>query len=803
MAVSWTSWADRALRWRRFGWARFRGILLRTGVLLLAAALLLLLSRNNVPGPVIVAASTFYLVAATLWVRGQYAGSLTREGLWTPHPLLSLGFLVVFATVLAVGWRLTAGWAVIGGLVGSFFSLGYCAMALRQEGEHRGAPDPEWREWFRGSVARWSMVLAGLAVVAGVGLVAGTRWEWTLVLLAVGAVLLPLPVSVLTSRLHQHLVRRADDQWRGWVLPAVSAGLVLAVAGTLLALGRVDFNPLMGAAVAVLALLVVALVSSTYADIAAVVAVIAALGVTPQQHSSDAVEGPEGKEDVLVAFGDSYMSGEGAQVFHEETDTDGNHCRRAPTAFAEMAGQLTPFDGFISFACSGARTYNVNRDDGAGDTDDHHQYPHEQFPGIQTQLDAYDDAVGDPDDPRFIPKLVLVGLGGNDAGFSTIGAMCLAPGNCGGGAENDRDAHPEEDDGDGEDLLVPNLPLVEEQLRITFDEISATFEGVPVAVVGYPDVVYSPERSGPEDGEAPPAAPPTVEDQDPRDADCSGVPLSRSDIDFVEDFLTELNDAVEAAAVDAGFYYVADMESALADAHLQLCDPSNGGRTGLNIIGLRSVPGEANERFHPKNWYHNSLHPNEAGHTAMLYAFQRWLHSHDDGSPPAVVPGHPRGGAVAGTDREAVAAARAEADCLLYDPDRVADPVADDRPLCESAGYRWAVGEVRSALFFGGWWAVVYLLVAAGVWLLAVTFFAWHKRYAARPLGGPSDPAPAAGGPPDPFGQPGSDQHADGDRDDREQGVDEVAEAGGGVGAGQLGDALEAEGAGDEHPERR
>jgi hypothetical protein len=495
------------------------------------------------------------------------------------------------------------------------------------------------------------------------------------------------------------------------------------------------------------------------------------------------------------------MSGEGAQVFHEKTDTDGNHCRRAPTSFSEMAGQLTPFDGYVSFACSGARTYNVNRDDGVGDSDDGHQYPHEQFEGIETQLDAYDTAV---EELGFTPKLVVVGLGGNDAGFSTIGAMCLAPGNCGGGEENDRGVHPEEDDGDGEDLLMPNLPLVEEQLRITFDEISSTFDGVPVAVVGYPDVVYSPERRGPEDGEAPAAAPPAVEDEDPRDADCSGVPLSGSDIDFVEDFLVLLNDAVEAAAVDAGFYYVAEMESALADAHLQLCDPSNGGRAGLNIIGLRSVPGEANERFHPKNWYHNSLHPNEAGHTAMLYAFQRWLHSHDDGSPPADVPGHPRGGAVAGTDPAAVEDARAEADCLLYDPDRLGDAAGDvagdDLPMCESAGYRWAVGEVRSALFFGGWWALVYLLVAAGVWLLAVTFFAWHRRYAARQ---PSDPAPPTGGAADTLGETGADEDADGDRDDGEQRVDEVAEAGGGVGSDELRDTLEPESPGDEHPERR
>lgn len=759
--------------------ARVRGILWRTGTLLAAACLLLVLSRNNVPGPAIAAVSAVYVAAATLWVRGQYAASLTANGLWTPHPLLSLALVAAAATTLVVGWSRSIGFMVIGGLVALFFSLGYLAMGLRQEDQHPDnpawdrtvdwvgglvgvAPAPAavgvnaYTRWFRGSVFRWVIVLAVLVVVASIGLVLGTSSQGALVLLVAAILTLPIPVSVLTSRLNQHLVRSGLPGWRSWKAGATTAGIALSLGGTLLAMCQVAADAWMLAAIGVLALLVIALVSSTYADIIALVAIVAALGVTPQQQSEDTIKSAKGKTSVLVAFGDSYMSGEGAQVFHEKTETTGNHCRRAPTAFAEMAGQLAPFDGFISFACSGARTYNVNHDP---DTTDE-MYPIEQYPGIRTQLDAYDIAQGtDPENPVFTPRLVLVGLGGNDAGFATIGAMCLAPGNCGGGDENDRDKHPEEDDGDGEDLLMPNLALVEEQLRITFDELSDEFEGVPVAVVGYPDVVYSPQRQGPEDGEPDPAtdsgaipdasagaaetaestsAPgeiPDGEDADPKPADCTGVPLSDDDIDFIEDFLVDLNDAVQAAAVDAGFYYVEEMEGALADAHLQLCDPLNDGRAGLNVIGLRSVPGEANERFNPKHWYHNSLHPNEAGHAAMLYAFERWISTHSNGSPPAEIEDHPRGQAVAGTDSTAVTQARAAAACQLYEPAKVpSEAKADDTDYtlatCESAGYRWALGEVRAALTVGGWWGSVFLIIIAGFWFLAVTFFAWRKRAA-------------------------------------------------------------------------
>ena len=75
------------------------------------------------------------------------------------------------------------------------------------------------------------------------------------------------------------------------------------------------------------------------------------------------------------------------------------------------------------------------------------------------------------------------------------------------------------------------------------------------------------------------------------------------------------------------------MQKSLADAHLQLCDQDNDKRPGINFIGLRSVGGFAEQRFNPKNWYHNSLHPNERGHAAMLQVFEQWRRS-DTATPP-------------------------------------------------------------------------------------------------------------------------------------------------------------------------
>jgi hypothetical protein len=50
---------------------------------------------------------------------------------------------------------------------------------------------------------------------------------------------------------------------------------------------------------------------------------------------------------------------------------------------------------------------------------------------------------------------------------------------------------------------------------------------------------------------------------------------------------------VREISEESGFYYVNTTETALSDVHLQLCDPVNDGRPGLNFVGLRSVRGTA------------------------------------------------------------------------------------------------------------------------------------------------------------------------------------------------------------------
>jgi lysophospholipase L1-like esterase len=355
-----------------------------------------------------------------------------------------------------------------------------------------------------------------------------------------------------------------------------------------------------------------------------------------------------------------------------------NHCNRAPTAWAAVAGRTHRlFDSVAFLACSGARTFNVEH---AVPPSQHAPAPTPtpQYNEPHTQLDEVDELnlrLGE----KLDPSLVVVSLGGNDAGFSTIGEMCLAPGNC----------------GVKRSLWLDNLPTVREALEKTFGEIRAEFPQAPVLVVPYPAPLYTDAKGNPRK--------------------CGQVALSVDDMRFINTFLRRLNKTVKAAAGARQFYFLGAMEQSLADAHLQLCDPHNDKRPGINFIGLRSVGGIAAQRFNPKNWYHNSLHPNERGHAAMLQAFEQWRADNPD--PPRDAP---RVGGDGDKGRSGGAVTNPPCDI-----------VEDDQSTtqhCREAGAEWAKGQVRNALV-RHFWGLQILLAALAAWVMGVALFGWWKPW--------------------------------------------------------------------------
>jgi hypothetical protein len=649
---------------------------LRTIVFLASLAALIRGARGGTPQTVLLLLLGSYVVVSTIWVRSQYAASL---GGFRPGRLQPRSILTAALTVLGVVLGLTAWFAHIPGLlmtgaILTYLGGGTLIMIWREL---------QYRRDTRPTVACVLLALGIIVLCLGSAFLGHWNTRVCLALLGLSVlVLIPIglqPVSEwaitrVTNRLGPATAPPSatagppgeggpgpQTKPRSPVTLAIGLGglLVFALATVFAALYA--SSTLLAAVFVVIGLLVVAVVSWTWADIAAVFVVIAVLGVTPYQPSLPDAFSPGGGHNVLVALGDSYMSGEGAAVYYKGTDEGGgDQCHRSPTAWAAIAGQQPPFDRMAFLACSGARSYNVYLSGSHS--------PEAQRGEKVTQLVAYQNL---QDAQPFKPRLVVLSLGGNDAGFSAIGEMCIAPGDC------STQSH----------LWTDSLSEVRTAMEHTYDQVGALFPNVPVLVVGYPDPIA--------DGDGP----------------CGQMTLTPAERRSIKKFVGDLDTTIAQAAANRHFYYLSGARTALADAHLQLCDPRNDGQPGLNFIGFRSVRGDPEHRFNPQNWIHNSLHPNDRGHGAILQVFERWIA--DNPNPAARAGDSPVPGA---SPQDAAHSAIPSPPCDL----------SDTSPhTCALDAQTWALRQLGGALW--PWGLLVTALAVAGAWTAGVTLFGWRR----------------------------------------------------------------------------
>jgi len=638
-------------------------------VYLLTLVALFIVCRQGQQWPVVIAALVVYVVAATLVVRRQYVTWVSESDAKTPPyvvlwAILALG-LVCVGIGLVGGWvgeSRVLGWFLFPGVIATYLAAGGLMTRARTEED----ASRQWTIGLRATAVSATLTLGALVVFAGVGGPPGWLAGLALIGLAVGLIAAPVGLALLSERGIDHFHEQRASSPRT-VLVVILGGFVAALAAAIF-IGVWKDAPGVILALVVLAGLVFAIVSGTLADVFAALGIIALMGVTPQQEPLPDVLEPGKGQRVLVAFGDSYMSGEGADTYYQGTDVGGaNQCRRAPTAWAVQAAQRY-FDGLVFLACSGARTYNVRQDElGVAETPE----PRRQDGEPGTQLDQYDDRLAED---GFVPALVVISVGGNDAGFSTIGKACAVPGSC--------------DTEDMREWFTDELPQVERELQSTFAQVREAFPDVPVAATAYPDPIYMAP------GE---------------DEPCDDLALSGGDVRFIKDFLIKLNLAVHAAATSTGLAFIPQTEQAFAQAGMQLCDPTGGERPGVNFVGLRSVSGLADQRFNPMNWIHNSFHPNERGHGALLRAFDTWwAQTGSKLSGPFTLPAGME-------DMEGVA--------LKPQCDLVGDGL--DVPKCRSNADDWTVQQAARAALP---WSFLILLVVIPVWLASAALFGWRRR---------------------------------------------------------------------------
>lgn len=286
----------------------------------------------------------------------------------------------------------------------------------------------------------------------------------------------------------------------------------------------------------------------------------------------------------IVALGDSYMAGEGAGTFYRGTDRPGRStCHRSPTAYpVRVADALAARLAFV--ACSGARTYNIGTSFPVTRTRPRVQ--HERSgEGLQIEtLRAHADA-----------DVVLLSIGGNDARFSEIVALCAGRGvSC----------VPKASDWlDGLDAVVQPV------LRELYDEVARTVGPTArIYVTTYP----APFGRGV--------------------TRCGAVGMAKDEVGFVRRFVDRLNDQIRLAAAYAGFAVV-DLSDALQAGGLCARDGAppaiNGWRLQKND-GLPHTPMDA---------IRGSFHPTERGHARMAASVVE--HVRERPSPAQVPPGGP------------------------------------------------------------------------------------------------------------------------------------------------------------------
>lgn len=483
---------------------------------------------------------------------------------------------------------LLVGAAGVDGAVFFGLALGYLAIAVALQ-ELREEPSAAW--WV------WLLVAAvGVTAVSVVGVALG----WIpLVWVAGVAGIVGVPIGLsLTSEWATRELDRRDDADRAagrapWTWPAVAAAGLVLLAGALagMAIGGLAGVYVWTAGIAAVALMV-GLVARTSGDVFVVIVVVALVIAIDQRTEplpDRLVAGPG--DAAVVALGDSYISGEGADVYFEGTNVaDGDQCRRAPSAWPVLLARGGgPADRLLFPACSGAEI-----DDVLGEGDD------TQLAEVTAALAAGVEA-----------EAVLVSAGGNDAGFSSLGVACLLPVDC-------------------TELEAAVADHVERVVRSRLDAAyrrlrDAVPDDVVVAAVPYPV----------------PLAPDT----------CAWSPLLGAEHAFLVRFTDGLNATIVEAAADAGIEVVDTVPMAFEAAELRICDREPG-QVGVNLVAANSVLGTLEQSANPANWLHNSLHPNAVGHLELAGAVRAWWEGRAPGSatPGEADPVPPADGGRAGDD---------------------------------------------------------------------------------------------------------------------------------------------------------
>lgn len=288
-----------------------------------------------------------------------------------------------------------------------------------------------------------------------------------------------------------------------------------------------------------------------------------------------------------LGLGDSFTSGEGAFDYLAGTDTTSNSCHLSSRSYPFLlTHDIFTAHGGHSVACSGAKIYDV-----ASQAQD--------YKGQVGQEAAADSVLtnflpGYIAQQRFIkqyqPATTTVSVGGNDVGFGNILESCVVP-----HLSRQTSDNVCFDTYESRQELVQLIDRTVPRWTRLYNQLQAEAPLSRIYVIGYPSIASDTGKCG------------------------LNVHLNTSEIEFSEEIIAYLNDAVQKAAHNAGLTYV-DISQALY-GH-RLCESAS---YNLAVNGLTA--GKDSGPLGLKVFGNESYHPNALGHQLIEQAILRQTHN--------------------------------------------------------------------------------------------------------------------------------------------------------------------------------
>lgn len=512
------------------------------------------------------------LLALTgVWIAGLglAAISASTSQITSDRPVLWTGLgLILMIAALTLGISASAhDWVLVIAAMGAIAALSTVSQGLVSLARR----DP--RLW---SIVGLTVILSSGAMVVLLWLLGADLVFYVPGLLLIGAGLVPLSKGLpylLTGSRRQQTITAG--------LLGLGVGAVLAVA-----FSRADWPVQLAVSVIFLSLIMAgALVWEVSEFVVILLFAVLVTSVLINRTDPNEVDPHQEAEARLVVFGDSYISGEGAELFFVDTNVAGsrstpsetdNECRRSSAAYPHLVADALGY-GLDFYACSGAKSYDVV----AGTAGNLSSVT---VPQLDAFVEAEQTARAGGGDYRKIAA-VLVSVGGNDAWFGTVGQACLGPGTC--------DIH--------RNTLLRTATEIGSRIGLVYTRIKEVVaneagEDVPVVAMPYPLILT--------------------------DSGCEGSPLTLQEHQFLFEFTEVLNDTARVEATRAGVHWFSD--GIVAFEGSRICDD---GELAVNVLDVRPKNGTLWNRLSPANWFHGSAHPNAHGHELTAVALEPWLGS--------------------------------------------------------------------------------------------------------------------------------------------------------------------------------